>query len=91
MEEAWGLEMPPMIINVTGNAAPFEMRPKFKDIFCEALMKATESSGAWVCRTACRLQLDSTPAVACWCEPTGDQSLTAFTASRSQRAALMEE
>eukprot|EP01052_Picozoa_sp_SAG31_P019239 SAG31_NODE_1395_length_8516_cov_4.162885_6_plen_458_part_00 len=37
-----------MIINVTGNASPFEMRPKFDDIFCNALRKATESTGAWV-------------------------------------------
>ena len=29
IEEEWLLEMPPMIINVTGNALPFEMRPKY--------------------------------------------------------------
>ena len=29
IEEEWLLEQPPMIINITGNATPFEMRPKY--------------------------------------------------------------
>ena len=28
MEQEWGLRLPPMIIGVTGNAAPFKLRPE---------------------------------------------------------------
>jgi hypothetical protein len=48
METEWGLAMPPMIVSVTGNAAPFQMRPKYNAIFSQALLKATQSTGAWV-------------------------------------------
>ena len=48
METEWGLAMPPMIVSVTGNAAPFQMRPKFNAIFSQALLKATSATGAWV-------------------------------------------
>eukprot|EP01045_Picozoa_sp_COSAG04_P010678 COSAG04_NODE_659_length_11458_cov_3.404173_12_plen_559_part_00 len=48
METEWGMRMPPMIISVTGNAAPFELRPKFTGIFNQALLMATQSTGAWV-------------------------------------------
>ena len=48
MESEWELSMPPMIVSVTGNAAPFQMRPKFNAIFSQALLKATSATGAWV-------------------------------------------
>ena len=48
IENEWGMSMPPMIVSVTGNAAPFELRPKFNKIFNQALLKATASTGAWV-------------------------------------------
>jgi hypothetical protein len=47
-EEEWQLPLPPMVISVTGNALPFEMRPAFHDSFCQSLVKATESTNAWV-------------------------------------------
>ena len=33
---------------MTGNALPFDMRPKFNTIFSQALLKATQATGAWV-------------------------------------------
>ena len=48
MEDEWGLSMPPMILSITGNAAPFEMRPAFEKTFSQALLKATQATGAWL-------------------------------------------
>jgi hypothetical protein len=48
IEKEWKMSMPPMILSVTGNAAPFEMRPKFHEIFKQALVSATKSTSAWV-------------------------------------------
>eukprot|EP01047_Picozoa_sp_COSAG01_P036408 COSAG01_NODE_2844_length_6989_cov_41.950943_1_plen_80_part_10 len=48
MEHEWDISMPPMILSVTGNALPFDMRPKFQNIFKQALVKATQSTSAGV-------------------------------------------
>eukprot|EP01043_Picozoa_sp_COSAG02_P010313 COSAG02_NODE_360_length_23829_cov_107.112769_8_plen_1933_part_00 len=47
-EQEWGMSMPPMILGVTGNAAPFQLRPQYGDIFDKALLKATQATNAWV-------------------------------------------
>jgi hypothetical protein len=48
MKGTWRMKMPSVIFSVTGNAAPFEMRPKFKEHFTSALLYATRSTNAWI-------------------------------------------
>ena len=38
----------PCRLQVTGNAAPFSLRPQFKDIFDKALLKASQATNAWI-------------------------------------------
>ena len=49
MEKEWQMAIPPpMVISVTGDAAPVTLGRKYSDIFESALLMATESTGAWV-------------------------------------------
>ena len=44
----WHLKSPSVIMEVTGSALDFELRPAFQQIFAHALVKASVSIGAWI-------------------------------------------
>ncbi|XP_043916462.1 transient receptor potential cation channel subfamily M member 2-like [Protopterus annectens] len=48
MTECWRLKVPNLLISVTGGAKNFNMKPKLKDIFRRGLIKAAQSTGAWI-------------------------------------------
>lgn len=48
MRYSWQLRMPSVIFSVTGSAAEFSLRPKFRDVFVAALLNATRSTNAWI-------------------------------------------
>lgn len=45
MTEQWQLEVPNLIISVTGGAKNFHMKPRLKEVFRRGLMKAAEATG----------------------------------------------
>nr|XP_014345762.1 PREDICTED: transient receptor potential cation channel subfamily M member 2 [Latimeria chalumnae] len=48
MTKHWGLNIPNLLISVTGGAKNFSMKPRLKDIFRRGLIKAAQSTGAWI-------------------------------------------
>ncbi|KAK3605983.1 hypothetical protein CHS0354_019662 [Potamilus streckersoni] len=48
MMNVWGMEMPNLLISVTGGAQNFNMKPRLRDVFRRGLMKAAHSTGAWI-------------------------------------------
>ncbi|XP_066433176.1 transient receptor potential cation channel subfamily M member 2 [Eleutherodactylus coqui] len=48
MTEQWGLEVPNLLISVTGGAKNFRMKVRLRNIFRRGLMKAAETTGAWI-------------------------------------------
>ncbi|CAH1774148.1 unnamed protein product [Owenia fusiformis] len=44
----WQLEKPNLLISVTGGAKNFHMKPRLKEVFRRGLMKAAQSTGAWI-------------------------------------------
>ncbi|XP_048236497.1 transient receptor potential cation channel subfamily M member-like 2 isoform X3 [Haliotis rufescens] len=48
MADRWGLEMPNLLISVTGGAKNFHMKTRLKEVFRRGLMKAALSTDAWI-------------------------------------------
>ncbi|XP_006898486.1 PREDICTED: transient receptor potential cation channel subfamily M member 2 [Elephantulus edwardii] len=48
MTEHWGLEVPNLLISVTGGAKNFIMKPRLKRIFRRGLAKVAQTTGAWI-------------------------------------------
>ncbi|KAM5180438.1 transient receptor potential cation channel subfamily M member 2-like [Mantella aurantiaca] len=48
MTEQWGLRVPSLLISVTGGAKNFNISPRLKTQFSRGLVKAAQSTGAWI-------------------------------------------
>ncbi|XP_055975296.1 transient receptor potential cation channel subfamily M member 2 isoform X2 [Sorex fumeus] len=48
MTEHWGLEVPNLLISVTGGAKDFNMKPRLKSVFRRGLVKVAQTTGAWI-------------------------------------------
>ncbi|KAM4889199.1 LOW QUALITY PROTEIN: transient receptor potential cation channel subfamily M member 2 [Thomomys bottae] len=48
MTRHWGLDDPNLLISVTGGAKNFTMKPRLKHIFRRGLVKAAQTTGAWI-------------------------------------------
>lgn len=48
MTKHWNLKTPNLIISVTGGAKNFSLRTRLKEVFRRSLIKASESTGAWI-------------------------------------------
>nr|DBA32338.1 TPA: hypothetical protein GDO54_000138 [Pyxicephalus adspersus] len=48
MTEQWGLSVPNLLISVTGGAKNFNISPRLKNQFSRGLVKAAQSTGAWI-------------------------------------------
>ncbi|XP_078515233.1 transient receptor potential cation channel subfamily M member 2-like [Lissotriton helveticus] len=48
MKEEWSLHVPNLLLSVTGGAKDFIMRPRLKNLFSKGLVKAAQTTGAWI-------------------------------------------
>ncbi|XP_019063277.1 transient receptor potential cation channel subfamily M member 6 isoform X2 [Fukomys damarensis] len=48
MLEEWKMELPKLVISIHGGVQNFKMPSKLKEIFSQGLVKAAETTGAWV-------------------------------------------
>lgn len=48
MLKEWKMELPKLVISVHGGIQNFKMPSKLKDIFSQGLVKAAETTGAWI-------------------------------------------
>ncbi|XP_060098023.1 transient receptor potential cation channel subfamily M member 2 isoform X3 [Heteronotia binoei] len=48
MTQHWGLDVPNLLISVTGGAKNFNMKPRLKNIFRRGLAKVAQTTGAWI-------------------------------------------
>ena len=48
MLERWDLEIPNLVISVTGGAKSFVLKPRLKEVFRRGLIKAAKSTSAWI-------------------------------------------
>ncbi|CAL1536039.1 unnamed protein product, partial [Lymnaea stagnalis] len=48
LTKAWGMEKPNLLISVTGGAKNFAMKARLREVFRRGLMKAAQSTGAWI-------------------------------------------
>ncbi|NXA55395.1 TRPM2 protein, partial [Nothocercus julius] len=48
MTQHWGLDVPNLLISVTGGAKNFIMKPRLKNIFRQGLVKVAQTTGAWI-------------------------------------------
>ncbi|XP_032986871.1 transient receptor potential cation channel subfamily M member 2 isoform X2 [Rhinolophus ferrumequinum] len=48
MTQHWGLDIPSLLISVTGGAKDFNMKPQLKSIFRRGLVKVAQTTGAWI-------------------------------------------
>ncbi|XP_075054579.1 transient receptor potential cation channel subfamily M member 2-like [Mixophyes fleayi] len=48
MTQQWGLSIPSLLISVTGGAKNFSISPRLKNQFSRGLVKAAQSTGAWI-------------------------------------------
>ncbi|XP_075036348.1 transient receptor potential cation channel subfamily M member 2 isoform X2 [Mixophyes fleayi] len=48
MTEHWGLEVPNLLISVTGGAKNFRMKTRLRNIFRRGLVKVAQTTGAWI-------------------------------------------
>ncbi|XP_040282701.1 transient receptor potential cation channel subfamily M member 2-like [Bufo bufo] len=48
MTQQWGLSVPSLLISVTGGAKNFNISPRLKNEFSWGLVKAAQSTGAWI-------------------------------------------
>ncbi|XP_051695884.2 transient receptor potential cation channel subfamily M member 2 isoform X1 [Oryctolagus cuniculus] len=48
MTQHWDLEVPSLLISVTGGAKNFNMKPRLKSIFRRGLVKVAQTTGAWI-------------------------------------------
>ena len=46
--EGWGLELPKLLIEVTGGAKDFVLQPKLKRIFRQGIVNVAVSTNAWI-------------------------------------------
>ena len=44
----WDLEVPNLVISVTGGAKSFHLKPKLKEAFTKGLIKCAVSTNAWI-------------------------------------------
>lgn len=44
MKDHWEMELPNLLISVTGGAQNFTMKPRLKEVFRQGLVKAAEST-----------------------------------------------
>lgn len=48
MTQHWGLDVPNLLISVTGGAKNFNMKLRLKSIFRRGLVKVAQTTGAWI-------------------------------------------
>ena len=48
MRSKWDLDIPNLVISVTGGAKSFYLKPGLKEVFTKGLIKVAVSTGAWV-------------------------------------------
>lgn len=48
LQDYWGLRKPNLVISVTGGAQKFKLVPKLREVFRRGLMKAAQSTGAYI-------------------------------------------
>ena len=48
IKKIWKLEVPNLVISVTGGAKSFHLKPRLKEVFQRGLIKAAKSTGAWI-------------------------------------------
>ncbi|XP_036767931.2 transient receptor potential cation channel subfamily M member 2 isoform X2 [Manis pentadactyla] len=48
MTQHWGLDVPSLLISVTGGAKDFIMKPRLRSIFRRGLVKVAQTTGAWI-------------------------------------------
>lgn len=48
LTEEWGLQRPKMVITVHGGVHNFQLQAKLQRIFCDGLIKAAKTTGAWI-------------------------------------------
>jgi transient receptor potential cation channel subfamily M protein 2 len=48
MLNRWDLEVPNLVISVTGGAKSFVLKPRLKEVFRRGLVKAAKTTGAWI-------------------------------------------
>nr|KAI8744050.1 transient receptor potential cation channel subfamily M member 2-like [Biomphalaria glabrata] len=48
LTKVWKMEMPNLLISVTGGAKNFNMKARLKEVFRRGLVKAAQSTGAWI-------------------------------------------
>lgn len=48
MLNEWKMELPKLVISVHGGIQNFKMPSKLKEIFSQGLVKAAETTGAWI-------------------------------------------
>lgn len=46
MTQHWGLDVPNLLISVTGGAKDFHMKPRLKSIFRRGLVKVAQTTGS---------------------------------------------
>lgn len=46
--KVWKIEVPNLVISVTGGAKSFHLKPRLKEVFQRGLIKAAKSTGAWI-------------------------------------------
>lgn len=49
--KGWRLSPPSLVISVLGGLANFQLQPKLKRVFNQGLLKAAQTTGAWVVTT----------------------------------------
>ncbi|XP_069496552.1 transient receptor potential cation channel subfamily M member 2-like isoform X2 [Ambystoma mexicanum] len=48
MRDEWDLSVPNLLLSVTGGAKDFIMKPRLKNLFSKGLVKAAQTTGAWI-------------------------------------------
>uniref|UniRef100_A0A8C4FHA6 Transient receptor potential cation channel subfamily M member 2 n=1 Tax=Catagonus wagneri TaxID=51154 RepID=A0A8C4FHA6_9CETA len=48
MTQHWGLDVPSLLISVTGGAKDFNMKPRLRSVFRRGLVKVAQTTGAWI-------------------------------------------
>lgn len=46
MTQYWGLDVPNLLISVTGGAKDFNMKPRLKSVFRRGLVKVAQTTGS---------------------------------------------
>nr|XP_036867568.1 transient receptor potential cation channel subfamily M member 5-like [Manis javanica] len=53
----WHLPAPNLVVSLVGEERPFAMKSWLRDILCKGLVKAAQSTGAWILTSALRVGL----------------------------------